>query len=142
MSSSQDDWDSDNDSRRYESNESLRASFATVTQNLMDLGLIPLSEFANKRKSEIPGFEFPFLAPEREYYSTTSSATTKSTAPHITSQFNKDPSSLTMEYVTQLHQICQETFGNADALSFEFLEENGPNSESHRSYVEKLYMLV
>ena len=122
--------------------ERLQAALETVTQKFLELGMIPLQKFADTPAADLEGFDIPFLAPESSRIQT-SSIKPRSTPVTIDSQplsvyYKKNPSALTMQYVAQLHKTCEDTFGNSDGLRFEFLEEDGPNSESHRSYVDIL----
>lgn len=105
-------------------------SFALVTQNLLNLGSIPIDRLAESPKADLEGFDLPFLAPHLELHQTT--AALPPGPAESPSVIPKEESSLssTMQHVASLYQTCQQAFGNSEALKFEFLEEYGPNRES------------
>lgn len=105
--------------------------FSIVTRNLLNLGSCPLEKLAGpsdeKFQVDIRSFDLPFLS---------SSITSRFDLPPtstVNTPFQKDlpsatddqtSSSISMKHVAQLHETCQQTFGNAEALKFEFIEED------------------
>ena len=117
--------------------------FAQVSEGLRAIGAVPLSRFAEGSSSQADFdalFDVPdpyanprhnghisSLRPLGKGVGTESGDKSASTA---AKPDEDDSMSAKMQFVSQLHQTCIATFGNADALDFEFLEESGkPDSE-------------
>jgi hypothetical protein len=104
--------------------------FSLVSQNLRRLGGHPLERLADCPGIEFEAFDLPFFAHHIDV-PTTLSTQEADAAPPIGTQENTSytSSSSSMYNIVQLHQTCNQTFGNAEALKFEFLEEFGPDRE-------------
>ncbi|EGN97416.1 hypothetical protein SERLA73DRAFT_75102 [Serpula lacrymans var. lacrymans S7.3] len=100
--------------------------FQAVSRNLANMGAISLDEYLNSHtqydnfgSSQIIEFIEPPSAPSPppllSHLSTPSSS--------------KVADTMNIHAVTQLHQACQRAFGKIEALSFDFIEENGPHTK-------------
>ncbi|TDL16313.1 hypothetical protein BD410DRAFT_844517 [Rickenella mellea] len=103
----------------------LQTPFAMVTQNLLNLGALSLERFVETPKADLEGFDLPFLAPHLDLTPTASALPNNEESSVVVKE--EAHSSSTMQHVAQLHQTCQQAFGNSEALKFEFIEELGPN---------------
>ncbi len=105
--------------------------FSVVTRNLLSLGSCPLDKLAGssdeKFRVDIQSFDLPFLSSNITSHfdlppTSTVNTTLQTTLPNATDE--QTSSSLSMKHVAQLYETCQQTFGNAEALKFEFIEED------------------
>ncbi|KLO11981.1 hypothetical protein SCHPADRAFT_941628 [Schizopora paradoxa] len=102
--------------------------FSVVTRNLLSLGSCPLEKLAGPSDEKFQSFDLPFLSSsitsrfDLPPTPTTNSSSSQKDLPNATD--DQTSSSVSMKHVAQLHEICQQTFGNAEALKFEFIEED------------------
>ena len=106
-------------------------NFSVVTRNLLNLGSCPLEKLAGSSDEkflvDIRSFDLPFLSSSitsRFDLPQTSTGNTSSQKDLPNATDDQTSSSVSMKHVAQLHEICQQTFGNAEALKFEFIEED------------------
>jgi hypothetical protein len=96
--------------------------FALVSQNLAQLGSIPLEQFLSA-KTDYPDRRDGHISATQE---TTRNSGRVSLSPDIG---ESDPAAK-VHAIVRLYQACGRAFGRSEALTFEFLEEGGPQSRS------------
>lgn len=124
-------------------NEDRARRFAQVSESLRAIGALPLSRFADASSTQAD-FDTLFDAPNPHDRHIARISDLKPLGRGMGVELGGKPASAItmakpaedntagakMQFVSQLHQTCISTFGNADALDFEFLEESGnPGSE-------------
>lgn len=113
----------------------MQGTFDIVTQNLLNLGACPIEKLADSPKTDLEGFELPYVPPHLDLPPGSMQPPPRETppvlAPSVVDDKEKEPFS--MEHVAQLHQTCQQTFGNSEPLKFEFIEEEGPDRKFFRA---------
>ncbi|KAI5121538.1 hypothetical protein M0805_002598 [Coniferiporia weirii] len=102
----------------------MEGSFGIVTQNLLSLGSFPIENLANSPKADLEGFDLPYVSSDPDL--TPGSSQPPPEAGQVFSD-EKEKTSDSMQFVAQLHQTCKQTFGNSEALVFEFIDEGGPD---------------
>lgn len=101
--------------------------FDIVSQNFAKIGLLTLDQFLNA-PADIDDCDRPYNyhdgspSPPPAPKSKEEDASSKPIAADANAS-NK------MACITQLHQACQRAFGKTDALNYEFIEVDGPNSK-------------
>lgn len=101
-----------------------QSPFSLISQNLRRLGGFHIERLVDCPGIEFEAFDLPFFATHIDVPTTLS--TQESDVAPVVLQENISSS---MYNIVQLQQTCHQTFGNADALKFEFLEEHGPDRE-------------
>jgi hypothetical protein len=98
--------------------------FEAVSQNLAKLHLTTI-DIVLQSPAEVEDFDIPDIRENRE--------TSPTPPPVLPPQESKQPIKLDglskMQCIAQLHHTCQRVFGKTGLLKFEFVEDNGPNSE-------------
>lgn len=125
--------------------------FDIVGRKLKELGAVPLEEFLSNRPSSIPprlhfskflyydtklaydmGTEDSSCVSVMSVEDRSPSPSSNAPAPLSERNMNGDtrssPALLRDNAISRLHQVCIHTFGSADLLKYEFLEENGQKS--------------
>lgn len=101
--------------------------FEVVSQNLAKIGSLTIEQFLQS-PTEIVDFDVPYHGQENQ--PETSPSPPLAIPPATPKQLTKAEGSSKMQCVAQLHHTCQRVFGKIDLLKFEFIEVDGPNSES------------
>lgn len=100
--------------------------FAVASQNLAKIGSLTIERFLQS-PTEIQEFDVPYDAQENHLET---SPTPPPTMLPTTKQLTKADSPSKLHCVSQLLHTCQRVFGKTDLLKYEFIEVDGPNSES------------
>lgn len=105
-------------------NEAL-APFEAVSRNLAKIGSLTIGHFL---QSPADAFDVPYHIQDNRL------ETSPTPPPALSATISKQPipadGPSKMKCVAQLHHACQRAFGKTDLLKFEFIEVDGPNSES------------
>lgn len=105
--------------------------FDVVSRNLRALGALSLDEFHHGSVAETDLAEISYRIPEVASTSPVNPSQSQDSSRSslgTESQEELAEKSMSNYAVARLHETCQRVFGNANALKFEFLEENGPLS--------------
>lgn len=107
-----------------------------VARNLVNLGAVPIDLLAESSRASLMDFDIPSSgsAVPRAFSIAQPGANTSSrvVVPIDAEPQGKTlppPSSTDMRQVAELYDVCSQAFGIYEALRFEFLEDDGPNSE-------------
>jgi hypothetical protein len=100
--------------------------FEVVSQNLAKIGSLTIEQFLQS-PTEIVDFDVPYHVQENQ---PETSPSPPAIPPATPKQLTKAEGSSKMQSVAQLHHTCQRVFGKIDLLKFEFIEVDGPHSES------------
>ena len=103
-------------------------AFGLITESILALGACPLASLAAESlaSNDARRFDLPFLASGlSSRLDLVGSKDIK--APQVADiSIDKQASTHSMHHVAQLHQTCEQIFGNADALKYEFIEDGEP----------------
>jgi hypothetical protein len=110
-------------------------SFALVSHNLAQIGSIPLERFLTDNtpdldRVDLAAFQIHTRIPTPPLPARPRPIQPSDAVKHITTETADTANNVQMNPVSRLQKACQCTFGNTDALTFEFLEENGAQSGS------------
>jgi len=116
------DIDDDNDARPV---------FEVFFQNLPKIGAMTIEQLL-RSPSDIDDFDTPYHVQEIRDTSPTPPSPLSPTELKQPIKLDGPPK---MECVAQLHHACQRAFRKTDMLKFEYIEEDGPNSECWLLYI-------
>ncbi|KAF9242819.1 hypothetical protein BU15DRAFT_72469 [Melanogaster broomeanus] len=100
-----------------------QSAFDIVSRNLASLGGLSLDEYLYGGTDT--GLSPTTHAPERDASPLSAALPEISPTPPLA----KATETVSVSAVARLHQTCQRVFGNADALKFEYIEQNGPRNK-------------
>ena len=107
--------------------------FDLVSQNLQNLGSLSIDRYLSASSgSELLAADYaqPTLETSVPPSPINKSHYLPVELPQVVQPDASPSSAVKVQYVARLHQACQRAFGGAQALKFDFIEQNGPKCKA------------